>query len=155
MHWYREIKDKVFTILMHHWLQKRYHFIPLHRYMHGNKGQVKFLQSSNLMHHWLQIRYHFIPFHFKRESQRAFWKNRKFVYNSYQRILIVDKMCWNVSFWIPPVMDFVFTMTLGSHKASLKDTSAILNLFFGARRLQRVRRATDIVSLSNAPKFCY
>lgn len=49
----------------------------------------------------------------------------------------------------------VFTMTLGSHKASLIDTSAILNLFFGARRLQRVRRATDIVSLSNAPKLCY
>lgn len=80
---YREIKDKVFTILTHHWLQERYHLIPLHRYMHGNKGQFKFLQSSNLMHHWLQIRCHFIPFHLKRESQRAFWKNRKFVYNSY------------------------------------------------------------------------
>lgn len=55
---------------MHHWLQERYHLIPLHQYLHENKGQFKFLQSSNLMHHWLQIRYHFIPFHLKRESQR-------------------------------------------------------------------------------------
>lgn len=94
-----------YTILTHHWLQERYYFIPLHQYLHENKGQFKFLQSSNLMHHWLQIRYHFIPFHLKRESHRAFWKNRKFLYNSYQRILIVDKMCWNVSFWIPPVME--------------------------------------------------
>lgn len=149
------IKDKVFTILTHHWLQKRYHFIPLHQYLHENKGQFKFLQSSNLMHHWLQIRYHFIPFHLKRESRRAFWKNRKFFYNSFQRILIVDKMCWNCVILDPTSDGIVFTMTLGSHKASLIDTSAILNLFFGARRLQRVRRATDIVSLSNAPKLCY
>lgn len=61
-------------------------------------------QTSCIIHS-KYFRYHFIPFHLKRESQRAFWENRKFLYNSYQRILIVDKMCWNVSFWIPPVME--------------------------------------------------